>query len=177
MKKQLTVISLKSARAFARSIFILFLLLLTSGSGAAEASVGGSVSFKWRANPPEDYVIGYRLYYGESSRFNSNGASKANFSYDYYIDFAEQERCEGGSNGTECMALNSTELDCRNLYGDVPQCTVSKLHGLLYFALTAYNAQTESNFTKELYVAINHVTDNQRGMAAAQVAISTLLLK
>ena len=155
-----------------RLIFILFLFLFTCGSEAAEASVGGNVSFKWKANPPEDYIIGYRLYYGGNSRFNSNGVPKANFSYDYYIDFAEQKLCLAGSDKTNCKMLSADDLQCKNLYGDGPQCTVSKLHGLLYFALTAYNAQSESAFTEELYLTVN-----QRGMTAVQAAVSKLLLK
>lgn len=152
-------------------VFFFFLILLASVS-PVKANVPGKVTFSWRANPPEDNVIGYRLYYGGYSRFNSNGIPKSNFSYAYYIDFADQMRCDGYGDGLSCRMLRPEELQCENLYGDVPKCTIPNLHGHLYFALTAYNAQSESGFTPEL-----RLTVNPKGLAAVQQAVTTILLK
>jgi hypothetical protein len=114
------------------------------------AYAGEPVSFSWRANPPEDNVIGYRLYYGSASRFRPNGIPKADFSYDYYIDLSTFERCVPGRTGMGCEMLNSDEIECSNLSGNSPRCTLYNLQSQLYFALTAYNAQAESAYTREL---------------------------
>ena len=82
----------KSGRFSPSRIFFIFLLFVFSSGVFVEASVGANVTFSWQANPPEDYVIGYRLHYGAASRFNSNGTPKASFSYDYYIDFSDLKR-------------------------------------------------------------------------------------
>ncbi len=138
----------------------------------AAANVGGDVTFSWQANPPGDYVISYRLYYGAYSRFDSGGALKSNFSYDHFIDFAESQHCDVYGNVTSCSILRADELQCENLYASVPRCTLFGLQGNLYFALTAYNAQSESNFTPELFLAIN-----PQGTATVQQIITLLLLK
>jgi len=142
--------------------------MLTSRPVAA--SVGDKVSFTWRANPAGDHIVGYRLYYGGSSRFTASGAPRPNFSYDYYIDFAKLKRCVPGSNGTQCKKLDPRDIQCRNLLGGTPSCTVSRLHGHLYFALTAYNAKAESGFTPELKTTVN-----PRGLAAVQRSIANVL--
>jgi len=152
------------------SVFFFFLFILTSVCPAG-ASVPGQVTFAWQANPPEDNVIGYRLYYGGYSRFDPTGNLKTNFSYDYYIDFAEFERCYADSTGTSCQMLSSEELQCDNLNQDVPTCTISNLHGSLYFALTAYNAQDESDFTPELTLTVN-----PEALDAVRRTVSLLLL-
>lgn len=151
---------------YARILTFLFILVVLN-AGLAEAKLLKDVAFKWRANPPGDHVIGYRLYYGGTSRFKSNGK------YDYYIDFATQKRCVVTNTGTtSCKFLSSNELKCNNLYGNNPKCTVSNLHGHLYFALTAYNAQVESGYTRELKLTVN-----PKNLAAVQNAITTILLK
>jgi hypothetical protein len=154
-----------------RIVFFFFFLVLTSVS-PVEANVPGDVTFSWQANPSEDYVIGYRLYYGGDSRLNSNGTPKANFSYDYYIDFSDLKRCDAYDGSSSCKILTPEELQCESLYGSVPQCTISNLHGRLYFALTAYNAQAESGYTPEL-----RMTVNPEALAAVQQEITLLLLK
>jgi hypothetical protein len=50
-------------------------------------------------------VIGYRLYYSSESRFESNGKPKTNFSYDYYIDLTESERCVPDTAGADCGVM------------------------------------------------------------------------
>ena len=102
---------------------------------------------------------------------HSSGAPKANFSYDYYIDFTDQMRCDGYNEATFCQELKPEELQCEHLYDDVPICTISNQHGQLYFALTAYNAQSESGFTPELNLMVN-----PGGLASVRQAAITLLL-
>jgi len=132
-------------------ICLFFLFFALAGASTA----GAGVTFTWQANPPEDYVIGYRLYYGPESRYRNSGALKANFSYAYYIDFLEFKRCIADGTDANCQDLSASDFQCANLYGEAPQCTVNNLQGLLYFALTAYNAQAESGFTPELNLTIN----------------------
>lgn len=162
----------KSARFSLNRIFFIFLFLVFTSAVFVEASVAANVTFSWQANPPEDYVIGYRLYYGAESRFNSNGTLKTSFSYDYYIDFSDLKRCDASSNGASCEMLRPEELQCENLYQSVPKCTISNLYGHLLFTLTAYNAQAESDFTSELSLAIT-----PENLANVQQIISMLLLK
>ncbi|HEB49312.1 MAG TPA: hypothetical protein ENI89_01770 [Desulfobulbus sp.] len=130
--------------------FLVLALLLLSG-GLADALAAGEVTFSWRANPPEDNVIGYRLYYGTTSRFDSAGRPRPGFHYDRFIDFTEWERCEGGDPQL-CQALAAGEVVCENLWSDTPRCTLSGLTGPLYFAMTAYNAQSESSYTREIFL-------------------------
>jgi hypothetical protein len=107
------------------------------------------ISFSWQANPPEEYVLGYRLYYGKSSRFTSDGVPKANFSYEYYIDLFQSERCT--ATGSWCEPLDTTELQCDGQQSETPRCTLFNLQDQrLFFALTAYSAETESGYTQEL---------------------------
>jgi hypothetical protein len=129
-----------------------FFLLLINFVFAGSAHALDKASFSWLANPPEDNVIGYRLYYGKESRFNLDRTLKPNFSYDYYIDFTDSRRCVDDGTGTNCQDLTASDFRCLNLYGDQPLCTVYKLQGLLFFTMTAYNAQAESDFTPELSV-------------------------
>ncbi|GEM_PF-927444 len=128
--------------------FLLFFLVLLAG-GLPSALAAQDVTFSWRANPPQDNVIGYRLYYGPESRFDASGRLKAGFHYQEFIDFTEFERCDG-ADPLSCDALSTAEVQCEGLYGDTPRCTVSGLSGPLYFAMTAYNAQAESSYTREL---------------------------
>lgn len=114
------------------------------------------VTFSWQANPPEDYVLGYRLYYGLSSRFGDDGLPKPNFSYQYYIDFFHSERCVADGSGTNCERLDLADLQCEDLYNQTPRCTVANLPGQRYFfAMTAYNVETESGYTHELSTPFN----------------------
>lgn len=122
----------------------------------AHAATESSATFQWQANQSEEYVIGYRLYYGSSSRFNSDGTLKANFSYTQYIDFTEMTRCSG-SDYSSCELLSSEDLQCAGYYSVTPVCTVNNLKGTLYFAMTAYSNTAESNYTQE--VKLNSSTD------------------
>ncbi len=124
-------------------------LLLFGCLGSALAA--GEVTFSWRANPPEDNVIGYRLYYGPQSRFDASGHLRPGFHYDRFIDFTEYERCDG-HDPQLCEQLTAGDVVCQDLWGDNPRCTVSGLTGPLYFAMTAYNAQSESDYTRELFL-------------------------
>lgn len=150
------------------SLFLFFIILLNVFPAGALAL--DKVTFSWQANPPEDYVLGYRLYYGASSRFGADGLPKANFSYDYYIDFFHSERCIADGSGTNCERLDLTDLQCENLYNQVPRCTVFNLPGEnFFFSMTAYNAEMESGYTQELSTPFN-----RRAMAAIQ-AVNLLL--
>ena len=119
--------------------------------GFAETSAGQEFAFSWKANPPEDNVVGYRLYYGTYSRFDSTGRVKPNFFYEHYIDIAEFKRCDVSSYGESCEILHSDDFQCENLYQSFPKCTVFKLSDNLYFVMTAYNYQAESDYTNELF--------------------------
>ncbi len=115
----------------------------------ALAGQNSDITFKWKANPSDENIVGYKLYYGNKSRFNANGSEKASFQYDYCIDFAELVRCSG-TNYSSCVDLGIAQLDCENLYTATPKCTLKNLKGNNYFTLTAYNNQKESGFSDEL---------------------------
>lgn len=151
---------------------VLFLLALGGGFGPAHAAE--YATFSWLANPPEDNVIGYRLYYGSASRFNPDQTLKTGFTYDYYIDFVESKRCVDDGTDANCLELSFADFQCDNLYGDAPLCTVKRLQGLQYFAMTAYNAQAESDFTRELRVRFDGADPWN---IAVQSAINALLLE
>ena len=112
-------------------------------AGVAPVNAGEGVSFSWRANPVEDEIVGYRLYYGNMSRFVAGN-------YDFYIDFTTLQRCPASNNGSECEPLPDDAVTCQDLFRDNPHCTVYDLQGSVYLAMTAYNAQTESDYTQEL---------------------------
>jgi hypothetical protein len=152
----------------------LFIFLAMSG-GFAGAHAAEKASFSWLANPPEDNVIGYRLYYASESRFASDQTLKPDFSYDYYIDFGESKRCVHDGTDTNCQDLSGNDFQCENLYGDAPLCTVKNLRGIQFFAMTAYNAQTESDWTRELSVRFDEAVS--REVAALSVVTNMLLLK
>lgn len=151
-----------------QTLFLLVTALLSIFPVSAHAL--DKVSFSWQANPPEDYVLGYRLYYGTSSRYTDDGLPKTNFSYAYYIDFFHSERCVADGTGTNCERLDLTDLRCEDLYNQTPRCTVFNLPGQKYFfAMTAYNAETESGYTQELSTPFN-----RKALVAIQ-AINLLL--
>ncbi len=132
----------------ARFYSILFVLLVLFFFNAGSAGAG--VSFTWQANPPEEKVTGYRLYYGAQSRFDTSGKLKTGFNYDYYLDFAASKRCVPGGTTASCVNLTASDFSCTNLSGNIPQCTVNNLQGRMYFTLTAYNAISQSGYTIEL---------------------------
>ncbi len=120
------------------------------GCGVSAASTSRPATFSWRANPQDDNVIGYRLYYGPSSRFDSGGHLKSGFSYAYYVDFANSQRCRITKSGPVCEPYSANEVQCEGLNTDKPKCTLYGLWGFQYFTMTAYNAQAESAYTREL---------------------------
>lgn len=152
--KQRIGIPLKGHLKLIWHLFLLLAVLLNIFPAGAYAL--DKVTFSWQANPPEDYVLGYRLYYGTVSRYADDGLPKPNFSYDYYIDFFHSERCVADSSGTSCERLDLADLQCEDLYNQTPRCTVANLPGQRYFfAMTAYNAETESGYTQELSTPFN----------------------
>jgi hypothetical protein len=154
-------------------IFLCFLIAFMAFSAPAEASVPGQLSFRWQPNPPEENVVGYRLYYGTQSRLDANSKAKTNFSYDYYIDLPESRKCDLRNGTALCEVLDSTELKCGNLFGSAPTCTLFKLHGTLFFSLTARAATVESSYTNEIMANTNpHVSNNN-----IVHLVQTLLLK
>lgn len=118
--------------------------------GFTPARAADQVSFSWRANPLEDNVLGYRLYYGSSSRFDTGGIVKSGFSYASYLDFTDSQRCQLTESGPVCETYTADEVQCEGLYGETPKCTLYNLQGTYYFTMTAYNAQAESDYTGEL---------------------------
>ncbi len=160
------------------SFLAVFILLISGSTVGAHTSEG--ISFSWAPNPDDDYVIGYRLYYSSESRFDSNGKPKTDFSYDYYIDLAESERCVSDGDGTDCEILELADLQCNDLYGDSPNCSINNLQEGLHLAMTAYNAEAESDYTQELYYAVTpNPTPNPtpNTLAAVQMIQALLLLK
>jgi hypothetical protein len=114
------------------------------------ASATDQATFSWRANPQSDDVVGYRLYLGSQSRFDEHGLVKQNFSYASYLDFTGSKRCALTDSGPVCETYTEAEVDCEGMNGATPSCTLHNLAGKYYFAMTAYNAQAESDYTAEL---------------------------
>jgi hypothetical protein len=107
-------------------------------------------TFSWRANPQDDAILGYRLYYGSNSRYDTAGHLKSDFNYDFYLDFAEEEVCRLTDSGPVCGPYNASLVQCENLAGERPRCTLHNLSGWKHFTMTAYNAAAESLYTTEL---------------------------
>jgi hypothetical protein len=130
------------------------------------------ITFSWQANPPHEQVLGYRLYYGSSSRYTRDGVPKTNFTYEYYLDYFNFERCLADGSDTNCEKLDLNDMRCENLLGDKPSCTIYNLPGKNYFfAMTAYNAETESGYTNELSII------NRGVLTATQIANALLFKK
>jgi hypothetical protein len=134
---------------YCSALILLPVLLLLFTINITPVSASTKATFRWKPNPPQEFVAGYRLYYGSKSRFNSDKTLKANFSYTYRIDFVDQTRCTGPG-FSSCTQLNSNNLQCQGLFAETPSCTVSNLEGALYFAMTAYTNSAESSYTYEL---------------------------
>ena len=148
-----SISSLVRPRFFGGMTFNLFVSLfccLGIGSNCSFVFAADQVTFSWRANPQSDDVVGYRLYLGSSSRFDGAGLVKQDFSYAYYLDFIDSQRCMLTASGPVCETYTEAEVDCEGIYGETPSCTVHNLEGQYYFAMTAYNAQAESDYTVEL---------------------------
>ncbi len=133
-----------------RSCRICLLCCFLVVGGFSSALAADQVSFSWRANPQTDNVVGYRLYYGADSRFAAAGVLKSGFSYTYYLDFTDSQRCRLTDSGPVCETYTDSDVYCEGLYGETPKCTLYDLDGQYYFTMTAYNAQAESDYTGEL---------------------------
>ncbi len=128
----------------------IFFLCLSGVFLVTNAHAVDHATFSWRANPQDDVVIGYRLYYGSSSRYDATGHPKSAFNYDFYLDFVEEEVCRVTSSGPVCAPYDESLVHCENLAGEHPRCTLHNLSGWKYFTMTAYNAAAESPYTTEL---------------------------
>jgi len=148
------------------SVACILLVAFFVSADLSPAQAAEGITFSWRANPVEDGVVGYRLYYGPESRFT--GAH-----YEYYIDFTSSESCPAATNGYGCEPLAADAVSCEDLFRETPKCTVNGLSGGLYFAMTAYNAHAESYYTHELYSNANSVLLQK--LAALQQVYSLLL--
>jgi hypothetical protein len=131
---------------------------------ALPALAATDVTFSWQANPPEDAIVGYRLYYGPSSRLTGG-------SYQYYIDFTDWQRCPVAGDEADCQPLEDAAT-CEGLSQEYPVCTIHDLAGKLYFAMTAYNNSAESGYTGELLVDLGPTP----GQLATLQQVYTLLL-
>lgn len=127
-----------------RLLVVSLILVFLSGVMCASACAGDSLSFSWLANPVDDAVLGYRLYCGSQSRSITGG-------YDYYLDFTAQERCSISINGTTCEPFAENDVLCEDLFGETPRCTITNISEKFYFAMTAYNSEAESDYTRELH--------------------------
>lgn len=145
--------------------FLLIIFCVVADISTPLAAEG--ITFSWRANPPEDNVIGYRLYYGPESRFSGG-------QYERYIDFMSSESCPVSTSGYGCEPLTDGAVACENLYLETPTCTVNGLPGGLFFAMTAYNTQAESDFTHELQSSSDSASSQQ--LAVLQQVYKLLLL-
>ena len=142
------IITSFSRRIWHSSAACLLLAAFFVSAGVSHVQAGEGVSFSWRANPVEDEIVGYRLYYGQESRLAAS-------SYEYYIDFTSWERCPAGQDGFGCEPLPADAVTCQDLFLETPTCTVFDLQDRLYFAMTAYNAIAESDYTQEVSVLID----------------------
>ncbi len=133
-------------------LFALVIIIIAYTFGdfsVAQAKASSGATFRWVANPAHENIIGYKLYYGKKSRYDSAGNEKTNFKYDVCVNFYERKRCTG-KNFSNCEKLSSKELKCKGLSSNDPQCTLTNVNGGKYFSLTAYNADDESSFTREV---------------------------
>ena len=128
----------------------IFFLCFASIFFAVSAHAVDHATFSWRANPQDDAVLGYRLYYGSSSRYDAAGRLKSDFNYDFYLDFAEEEICRVTSSGPVCAPYDESLVYCEDLAGEQPRCTLHNLSDWKFFTMTAYNAAAESPYTTEL---------------------------
>ncbi|MBM9606093.1 hypothetical protein [Desulfopila inferna] len=133
-----------------KQLFISGLFIFVLYAGYANAYDNGTVELTWQENPPEEYVVGYRLYYGSDSRFDDNGNLKSNFAYNYFIDVFESVRCSNYDNTCEYLAPD--ELTCITDNVNDPLCTVGNFEGTAYLAMTAYDDNEESDYTHELTI-------------------------
>ena len=131
------------------------------------ALAADGITFSWRANPVEDEVVGYRLYYGQESRLTGG-------QYEHYIDFTSSESCPANTSGYGCEPLTDDAVSCEDLFRETPKCSVNNLPGGLYFAMTAYNAQAESDYTHELQSTSNSVSPQK--LAVLQQVYKLILL-
>ncbi len=142
------MLNIKALKYLSRYIAVAC-LLVTSIFMATPIMAASSVTFSWLANPSDENVLGYHLYYCTQSRFNEDSSTKQDFAYSRLIDLNNGILCLGPQY-SECQNLDSSQLECENLYGENPKCTLSGLDGTLHFAMTAYSSSAESGYTAEL---------------------------
>jgi len=135
---------------FSRGFAFLLLCFLGIHGNCSSAFAADQVTFSWRANPQSDSVMGYRLYFGSTSRFEKRGLVKQDFPYTFYLDFTSSRRCQLTDSVPACETYTNAEVDCEGIYSETPSCTLHYLKGQYYFAMTAYNAQAESDYSREL---------------------------
>ncbi len=146
-----TLPSLSDPRIFGGAVLFLLCSFVFCGTiGVPVVQASEPLTFSWRASPTDDNIIGYRLYYGSSSRFAYGGKLKSGFSYTYYLDFVHSQRCRTTVSGPVCEQYKDNEVRCEGLNTERPKCTLYGMGGYKYFTMTAYNSQMESNYTKEL---------------------------
>lgn len=147
------------------------LLLALSISFNVSPVQAEDLTFSWRANPEEELIFSYRLYYGPESRYEplsffspksgfyeplSFSSPKSGFSYEYFIDLVLELRCPADScNDDDCEQLPAGTVSCQGLSGsessEYLQCTVLDLPSQSYFTLTAYDgSEEESDYSNEL---------------------------
>ena len=134
---------------------VIFLVLVNILSAvifsSSFASENNGTTFEWRPNPSNEKIIGYRLYYGNTSRYNSKGNLKSKFKYDSYIDFSSGKLC-AGNNFKKCKDMTSSDFKCSKDITGKTKCTIFNIKGNKYFSLTAYNFIKESNYSKEIFL-------------------------
>lgn len=142
-----------SAKVFLFAVFSYF----TSFSSA------WALTFYWTANPVDEYVFGYRLYYGAESRYDwgEEGISlKSDFSYDFFVDPFFGKQCPAGTvDYSDCVDLDPDAMSCipspRDWLGSQGeiQCTMNgDLPNQVYYSsIRAYNINgEEGDFSQEL---------------------------
>lgn len=140
---------------------------------AATTQAAEPLTFSWLANPADDYIVGYKLYYGSDSRYDANGQLIADFVYDGYYDFGTMERCTIEGDQVFCRYFDQEDADCQDLFGEQPTCTITQQSDQEYFTLTAYNSESESDYTVELYSSLG---PDKKVMVGLLMAYRTLLL-
>ncbi len=177
--RNLIALFFRSALLLSISTFIIVLALSVKAAVAVNAS--DSACFSWKQNPASEEILGYRIYYGNQSRFNSDNSLKNNFSYTQFIDLTENVRCHGPDYSI-CEQIDSNLLECEDLFSDDPRCTLYNLSGKLYFTITAYSNDAEGAFTYEIkWDKGTIITTNTGGtfttnLASLQSAVNLLLM-
>jgi hypothetical protein len=134
MKKQLLTETPNKKIVKILSFLVLFTFFIPHFAQAAQ------VNFTWRANPPEDNVLGYKLYFGKKTACGDSS----------FCQFSGQSLTKGPSP----IDIPVTDLSDP----DNPNYNLDGLdEGDWCFRLAAYNAIGESNPTPALTIAIDTI--------------------